>query len=223
MSEKDVDKGARGLRQVDVALNAIKVGICCLTPENLKAPWILYEAGALSKTIDDETRLCTYLSAGLRYQDIEPPLGMFQATRAEKDDTRRMVSAINTAISEEPVPESHLDEIFEAMWPRFQTKLKSMPDAEETVIEQPVEDEMDGIDYAKAARGLTAYCLALKEDVPDAKQEELATAVQKLDIMSIENAFKVRILGLFLKRAVGREVLSTALRELRVHLRVEPQ
>src|SRR5437899_3787788 len=54
---RDIDKGARGLSEIDRALKAMKVGIICLTPENLDARWIHYEAGALSKTFDDKTRV----------------------------------------------------------------------------------------------------------------------------------------------------------------------
>jgi hypothetical protein len=57
MSASDIDKGSRGLPEVSKALDGMKVGIVCLTPENLTAPWILYESGALSKSIDDKSRL----------------------------------------------------------------------------------------------------------------------------------------------------------------------
>src|SRR5437868_6054281 len=87
MSDREVQKGSRGLYEVARALDGIKVGITCLTPENLSAPWVLYEAGALSKALDDKMHLCTYLLGGLQFQDVNPPLGMFQATRAEKEET----------------------------------------------------------------------------------------------------------------------------------------
>ena len=48
MSETDIEKGTRGLSELAKALEAIKVGISCLTPENLSAPWLLFEAGARS-------------------------------------------------------------------------------------------------------------------------------------------------------------------------------
>jgi len=80
MSATDIEKGSRGLNEVSGRLQGMKIGIVCLTPENLETPWILYEAGALSKTIDDKTRLCTYLLGGLQFQHVKPPLGMFQAT-----------------------------------------------------------------------------------------------------------------------------------------------
>src|SRR5437879_13172271 len=68
MSEADIDKGSRGLDEVGRALEGMKIGIICLTPENLNARWILYEAGALSKTVDAKTRLCTYLLPGLTHE-----------------------------------------------------------------------------------------------------------------------------------------------------------
>jgi hypothetical protein len=49
MSGEDIDKGSRGLDEVSRALEGMKIGIICLTPENLDERWILYEAGALSK------------------------------------------------------------------------------------------------------------------------------------------------------------------------------
>src|SRR3974390_2971552 len=113
MSDADVEKGSRGLNEVIKALDGMKVGIICLTPENLNEPWILYEAGALSKTIDDKTRLGTYLLGGLQFQNIRPPLGMFQHAEATKEETKKLVRAINLAISDDPVPDSNLNAIFE--------------------------------------------------------------------------------------------------------------
>jgi len=142
MSDKDVQKSSRGLHEIARALEGIKLGICCLTPENLGAPWILYEAGALSKAPDDETRLWTYLLGGLGFQDVEVPLGMFQATKAEKEDTRKLVHSINAAIGGTPVPEANLNEIFDAMWPKLSGKLSTMPDAEEHVDAMRSADDM---------------------------------------------------------------------------------
>ncbi len=141
MSEADIEKGSRGLDEIAKALADIKVGITCLTPENLQRPWIFFEAGALSKTIGDRTRLCTYLIAGLEPQDVVPPLGMFQATKAVKKDTLKLVRTINLAVSENPVPEQDLDELFDAMWPTLETRLATLPATEESVTaKRPVDD-----------------------------------------------------------------------------------
>jgi hypothetical protein len=61
MSATNIDKGTRWREEVAAALDNMKAGIICLTPENLTAEWLLFEAGALSKTRDPRTRVWTYL------------------------------------------------------------------------------------------------------------------------------------------------------------------
>ena len=53
MSEEDIQKGARGALDIARKLEKVSVGVSCLTPENQHAPWIQFEAGALSKTLDN--------------------------------------------------------------------------------------------------------------------------------------------------------------------------
>jgi TIR domain len=142
MSETDIDKGSRGLDELGKALEGMKVGIICLTPENLNAEWILFEAGALSKTLDAKTRVCTYLLAGLLPQNIKQPLGMFQWTKAEKEDTRKLVHAINRALDVAPVPDPNLDAAFNALWPSLDEKLSTLPVPDGVVQEQRTLPEM---------------------------------------------------------------------------------
>jgi hypothetical protein len=142
MSETDIEKGSRGLNEISGQLAGTKVGISCLTPENLLAPWLHYEAGALSKTIDDKTRLCTYLLGGLEIKDVGPPLGMFQATKPTRDDTKRMVSTINRAVTDSPLGESTLDRLFAKMWPDLDEKLQAMPKSDEAPTPQRSVEEM---------------------------------------------------------------------------------
>jgi hypothetical protein len=82
LSSADIDKGARWSTDVASRLEAAKAGIICLTPSNLHSDWILFEAGALSKTLQN-TFVCPFL-IGLEPSDVKPPLAQFQATKAEK-------------------------------------------------------------------------------------------------------------------------------------------
>lgn len=127
MSDADIAKGSRGLNELTKTLYAMKVGITCLSPDNLEAPWLLFEAGAISKAIDDTSRLCTYLLDGLKPEDVKPPMGMFQATKATKQDTRKLIQTISESVSDEPLREEELDEVFEAMWPSLETVINSLP------------------------------------------------------------------------------------------------
>ena len=60
LSSNDIDKGARWATDIASHLEESRVGIICLTPENIDSAWILFEAGALSKTVN-QTFVCPYL------------------------------------------------------------------------------------------------------------------------------------------------------------------
>lgn len=171
MSSHSIGKGSRGALEMAKALDGTKVGISCLTPENLSAPWILYEAGCLSKTIDDSTRLCTYLLGGLENKDIEPPLAQFQHTSPNKSDTRVLVQTINKAVGgEDPLNEKTLDAIFEQFWPSLEEKLKAFPFAPQPVIKRPIEDMLAEIlEFTRAEtnrRSIVNYSFEVKDNVP---------------------------------------------------------
>jgi hypothetical protein len=140
MSKSDIDKGSRGLLELAKALEQTKVGVVCLTAENLSAKWILFESGALSKTLDRGTRLCTFLLGGLRPENVEQPLGAFQATMAEKEETRKLIQDIGKTL-DSPVVGPTLDGVFEALWPTLEEKLASMPREQSSALpERSLED-----------------------------------------------------------------------------------
>jgi|SRR6516165_4051811 hypothetical protein len=65
---------------------------------------------------------------------------MFQATRSDKEVTRKLVHAVNYALSE-TVPKENLNDLFDAMWKRLETTLASLPQPEETVpTKRPIEE-----------------------------------------------------------------------------------
>lgn len=142
MSESEVEKGTRSLDEIGKALADIKVGIVCLTPENLERPWLLYEAGCLSKSIDEKTRLCTYLIAGLEPSDVRAPLGMFQATRATKEETLKLLKTINRVVGDDPISEENLTAVFEVMWPKLEHRLASLPPPAEIVPPKRADHEI---------------------------------------------------------------------------------
>ena len=51
MSESDMQKGASWDLEIAQNLRSADEGIVCSTPENLRAPWILFESGAISKQV----------------------------------------------------------------------------------------------------------------------------------------------------------------------------
>lgn len=101
MSAADVNKGAKWLQALSGELEKANFGVICLTPENLTAPWILFEAGALSKKAD--SAVCTYLF-GLANTEVKDPLAQFQHTESNREDTKKFVITINKALGENALP-----------------------------------------------------------------------------------------------------------------------
>jgi hypothetical protein len=125
LSETDIGKGARWEQEIGSELAETRFGIICLTPENLDARWINFEAGALSKAIQ-KTYVCTYLLE-LKPADIEGPLSQFNHTRVDVDDSRRLIQTINRALEGQALEESIVNDAFDLWWPRLHEKLKQVP------------------------------------------------------------------------------------------------
>ena len=109
ISSHDIDKGARWNAEVSARLEETSFGIVCLTPENLKDPWINFEAGSLSKLRD--AKVCTLL-IDLAPSDVPFPLAQFQATRTDKDDFFKLIETINAACGASGLGEASLSTAF---------------------------------------------------------------------------------------------------------------
>jgi len=123
LSASDIQPGARWNSDIAKELEASQFGILCMTPENLTSPWILFEAGALAKAID-KGRVCPYL-IGVDYSGISGPLVQFQALKADKESTWKLVLAINSVAGK--LAESQLKATFDRFWPDLEEALAKRP------------------------------------------------------------------------------------------------
>jgi hypothetical protein len=171
MSAADIDKGARWREEVAAALDTMKAGVICLTPENLTAEWLLFEAGALSKTRDPKTRVWTYLLADLKPQHLKDPLAMFQATAAEKEETRKLIHSINKNL-DAIVPESRVNHLFDKLWPDLEKELADIPEPSGAA---PPKRSMDEIaaDTLELIRGLTPLVQDIASETEIARRKRL--------------------------------------------------
>lgn len=123
-----IAKGARGDEVLASRLETCSVGIVCLTIDNLNSPWILFEAGALSKKRAD-AHVCTFLF-DVPPEEVMRPLGDFQYTRFERGDIRKLVGSINQAVGKaggNSLDEDVLSRSFDAHWPDLERRLKEIP------------------------------------------------------------------------------------------------
>ena len=129
MSASDIEKGSRWSNDIGMHLEQAQFGLICLTQDNLEAPWLLFEAGALSKSIEN-SRVVPYLYK-VSQTLIQGPLAQFQAAVADKSSTLEVIKSINGALEGNRLELARLESAFETWWPQLERVLDNIPEATE--------------------------------------------------------------------------------------------
>jgi hypothetical protein len=124
VSEKDISAGDRWAQTIAGALESSNFGIICITPENLNSQWILFEAGALSKSMLDAKVIPLLL--GLELSDLGGPLAQFQAQKADESGLMEVVKAINK-VSGNKAADGIIAELVPALWPKLADSIAAIP------------------------------------------------------------------------------------------------
>lgn len=127
----DIEKGARWSAEIRGQLEATDFGVIFLTPDNLNAPWILFEAGALSKL--DKAKVAPLL-LGIEPAEVSGPLGQLQLTRFTQDDCFKLLSSINRSLDDMGLSPAVLDMVFNRAWPELEARVEAAMTA---VVPQP--------------------------------------------------------------------------------------
>lgn len=168
MSASDIDAGARWGQSVQEELSESRFGIICVTNDNQTAPWILFEAGALAKTIND-TFVCPYL-IGLESSNLEAgPLTQFQAKTATEEGTLDLLRTLNKTLKDAALTEEKLDRAFQRWWPDLKDALSSLPPVQNPATKRPREDMIEEIlvDTREIKRILQANSESKPIDIAD--------------------------------------------------------
>lgn len=120
-SPDDITKGTRWNSEISKELDASKIGIICLTKENLESPWIMFEAGALSKNLE-QSKVCPLLF-GIEPSDIKGPLVQFQAAKFSKKEMKKVVKMMNSELESLSLASDVLDNVFEMWWPKLEEQI----------------------------------------------------------------------------------------------------
>ncbi len=137
----DVEKGTRWNTDIAKELESSEIGILCVTRDNLHSDWVIFEAGALSKSMD-KAHVCPVLF-GIQNTDLAGPLKQFQTTEFEKDDFKKLVSVINNKLGNDKLPAKVLDSVFEKWWPELEAEIQRNFAELEDHDEEPVRSERE--------------------------------------------------------------------------------
>lgn len=140
-SPNDITKGSRWGNEISKELEECKVGLLCLTADNLEAPWVMFEAGALSRSLS-AARVCPILF-GIEPSDIEGPLVQFQAAPFAKDEMRKTVRMMNQELGASALSSEVLDSVFEMWWPRLEEQINAVMKNAKEPLNQKVRSERD--------------------------------------------------------------------------------
>jgi hypothetical protein len=126
VSDRDIAKGERWSSVLAQELDETAFGIICVTPYNIKAPWLYFESGALSKSLD-HAAVVPFLFRVDRSQ-LHGPLAQFQATVFDKEDIFSLLLSINGRFKlDEQLEQDHLRHTFDQWWPEMQRGLDNVP------------------------------------------------------------------------------------------------
>ena len=128
MSKHDIGSGIRWATKLASELDESNFGIMCLTASNISSPWVLFEAGALTKHM--EGRACGLLIGELAPADVAGPLAQFQHRRFLEDDVKALIEDINAKL-ETPLPTQQLQMIFQKWWPDMISEYETVINAVE--------------------------------------------------------------------------------------------
>lgn len=124
VSEADIDAGERWAQSVAGELDTSNFGIVCVTSENLNSPWVLFEAGALTKSLESGRVIPLLLD--LDFTEISGPLAQFQAKKLNRAGVQEVILSIQSS-SELRIPEERARQLFEALWPELEKQIAQVP------------------------------------------------------------------------------------------------
>jgi hypothetical protein len=122
LSSEDIAKGSQWFHELGTVLDESGFGVLCLTRDNLSAPWILYEAGALGKRFE-QTRVVPLL-INLKPTDLSGPLSHFNAALLDKEEISKLVASINAELGAEKLTDKQREKAFQAWWPDLEQTLQ---------------------------------------------------------------------------------------------------
>lgn len=141
-SSEDIEKGDKWEYKISNELSDSKFGIICLTPENISAPWINFEAGAIAKSLDSHVAT---LMININPSDIQGPLARYQATKIERDDFYQLIKNINST-SDKNIDEEVLKNTFDSIWEKMSKEIYQIISSSSSTKSKSIKTKKDNID-----------------------------------------------------------------------------
>ena len=125
VSPEDSRKGTKWVNEVSQELNRSSLGIVCVVPGNIGAPWLNFEAGVLSESLD-VARVIPLLVGVERSELDNGPLAQFPSAIYGKNDLYQILETINENTEKMRLSKERLRDSFELWWPKLDLDVESI-------------------------------------------------------------------------------------------------
>ena len=125
VSSEDIRKGTPWFMDLSTELEESEFGILCVTRDNLNAPWLNFEAGALSRSVK-KGRVAPFLFGVDLWEIKDSPLGQFQATTFDKAEVKKLLDSLNSAGDARLLDNDRLNDAFGLLWPDLEARLNEI-------------------------------------------------------------------------------------------------
>ncbi|MCX6580786.1 MAG: TIR domain-containing protein [Candidatus Aminicenantes bacterium] len=124
MSDTDIERGSRWALELGKNLETHNIGLICVTPENMDASWLMFEAGALSKSLNSSW-VCPILFGINPSRLKSTPLEQFNAVVFNKEGIKKLLHNLNKLQIDSRLDSSVLDDSFKVWWPEFEENINN--------------------------------------------------------------------------------------------------
>jgi hypothetical protein len=125
-SPEDIAAGERWLERLNTVLEEYDFGIVCLTSENLTAPWIMFESGALAKKLG-KSKLVPVLCGVAETELSKSPLTQFQYVHTDKTGIRKLCDSIEASLGDgKKLGETKLNKAFGMWWLELEKDIENL-------------------------------------------------------------------------------------------------
>ena len=121
LSETDLRAGERWGPEIARQLDDANFGLVCVTPESLGSDWLMFEVGALAKSVSNG-RVVSILF-DLNPANIEPPFSQFQSIELTLEGFKNLFVDLHSEMQEPHINADQVEENVVMFWPAFKEKL----------------------------------------------------------------------------------------------------
>lgn len=189
MSDVDILAGDRWATDVGRELEASAYGIICVTRENLAAPWILFEAGALAKSLSSGA-VCPLL-LGVDFADLSGPLTQFQAKKFDRASLLDILRTVDEKATQSRNT-ARIPDLFEALWPRLEAKIGAIPQAQEDDLPARGTNEVLE-ELVSAIRNLEKRVSGVERRIPGAIRGDRRSTIDEPSVLADATIPPVRV------------------------------